>query len=92
MGCAGVPLVETVAVQDDVVSGIDHIEMVGNSLARFVFYIESNPEDGSPPERVLVRKILIQLDDLPKAVRKTIRFMALGGIEVGKRALSKALS
>lgn len=92
MGCAGVPLVEPFAVQDSVVSGIAHIEPVGKSLVRFYLYIEHTPIDGSPPERLLVCKIVICLDDLPKAVRKTLRFMAEKGIEIGRRELSKLLS
>jgi hypothetical protein len=92
MGCAGISLVEPFAVQDDVVSGIDHIEPVGKSLIRLYLYIDHTPIDGSPPERVLVRKVVISLDDMPKAVRKTIRFMADRGIEIGQRDLSKLLS
>lgn len=92
MGCARVPLIQPIAVQDEFVSGIDHIEMLGTSCARFYLYVDHVPDDGEPPERVLVRQVVVPLDCLPKAVRKTLRFMALRGVEVGCRELSRALS
>lgn len=92
MGCSGIPLVEPIAVQDNFVSGIDHIEMAGNSCCRFYVYTDHTPIDGSPPERVLVAKIVIPLDELPKAIRKTLRFMAMRGLEVGRREWSRLVN
>jgi hypothetical protein len=92
MGCAGVPLNESVPVQDDFVTGIDHIETVAKSSARFVLYVEEEPLPGQGPQRTAVRKICVPHHCLPKMMRKTLRYMALHHIEIGKRVLSKLLS
>ena len=76
-------MVEPIAVPDDFVSGIGRIEFVGKYAIRFSLYAEHIPIDGSSPVRVMVRKIIIPIDTLPKAVRKMLRFMALHDIDIG---------
>jgi hypothetical protein len=92
MGCR-VPLIEPIPLQDDIVTGVDHIQVVGKSMVRFALYIEGDPPtDGGPPDRILVRKIVIPIDCLPKAMRKALRFMAERGIDIGRTELSRLMS
>jgi hypothetical protein len=88
MGCAKVPLIEPLFVPDVFVSGVANIEMLGSS-ARFVLYTDRFPADGRPPEREVVAKLVVGLDCLPLAMRKTLRFMEANHIPLGERQIPK---
>lgn len=92
MGCAGVPLVETVAVQDDFVSGVDHIETVAGNCARLVWYVEEIPDNGSNGQRTTIRKLAIPHHCLPKIARKLLRYMRFHGLELGETEKRRTMS
>lgn len=91
MSCVGAPLNEPVSIQDDFISGVDHIETVAENCARFVLYVEQTaPPHGA--ERTTIRKIVIPHHCLAKAVRKTLRYMVLHQIELGMQLVNRMLS
>lgn len=91
MSCSGIPVIEPIAIEDTFISGISQIETVG-SCVRFTFYAMHTSRDGHEVERVIVDKLIIALDDLPKAVGKALRYLAARGIQSAPRDLMRMLS
>lgn len=90
MSCSGIPVIEPIAIEDTFISGISQIETVG-SCVRFTFYVD-HTGGGRDPERVVVDKLVIALDDLPKAVGKALRYLAARGVQSAPRDLMRMLS
>lgn len=90
MGCAGVPLIEQVIIQDTFVSGVDHIETIGGECARLVWYVEE--VDGNSPTRTTTVKLMIPHKCMPIVARKLLRYMAAQCIEIGTQIFAKMLS
>ncbi len=55
---------------DIFVSGLDHVELIGNGLARFVMFANAPGENGEDARRFV--SLVMPVSEVPDAVRKTM--------------------
>ena len=65
------PLVELSTVQDVFCTGIARIENLGGGCFRFVLFVDQQDTDGRP-ERVVVERLIIHRENVPRAVRQML--------------------
>ena len=55
---------------DIFVSGLDHVELTGNGLARFVMFANAPDDDGTDTRHYL--NIVMPVSEVPDAIRKSM--------------------
>lgn len=59
---------EIVPISDVFVSGIGAIEKLDGNMLRFWLYVLQAPEDGGPPEKIVVSKVVAPASAVPEAI------------------------
>jgi hypothetical protein len=65
-------IIEPVPLTDVFVNGIARIEIIGHNARFFLYSEQSSFDQNQPPDRYIVAKIIIPLEDLPEAIRKAM--------------------
>lgn len=63
---------EIVPISDTFVSGIGAIEKLDGNMLRIWLYVLQTPEDGGPPEKIVVDKIVAPASAVPEAVLQMV--------------------
>lgn len=71
-------LVEPFAVQDTLISGLSHIEMLGSGIIRFVCFSTIVAYDTGLPQHRVSARLVAPLTCVPDALTKTIRCLGSG--------------